>query len=69
MSQSLIEAARPGDRVTITTPQGQKRTGRVVMNERTHLVLNLGGRHGTPGVATARNIVSLRYMPSQRSYL
>lgn len=69
MSQSLIAAARPGDRVTIATPQGNKRTGRVTLAYSTHLVLNLGGKHGTPGVATADNIVSLRFMKGARTWL
>jgi hypothetical protein len=61
----LIEKARPGDRVTIMTPHGSKLTGRVVMarpNGHEHLVLNLGGRYGTPGIATVKNIVSVKFV-------
>lgn len=58
-------AARIGDRVTINVPAGRglrgqewkQRTGRVVMRFATHLVLNGGGRHGTPLVATPENYV------------
>lgn len=49
-----------GDRVTIRTPQGQKRTGRAVMRGPGGWVLNLGGRYGTPGIAAPENIVSVR---------
>ena len=47
------------DRVTIKNQHGQERTGRVVMTFPTHVVLNLGGAHGTPGVANERNIVAI----------
>lgn len=47
----------PGDRVTIVTPHGQTRTGRAVMKGPYGWVLNMGGPHGTPAVATDRNIV------------
>jgi hypothetical protein len=54
---SLLSLVRPGDRVTIRTPQGQDRSGRCVMKFPTHATLNMGGSHGTPGVATDANIV------------
>ena len=54
---------QPGDLVTIMSPQGQYHTGRVVMRS-SHpdsWVLNMGGRHGTPGIATEGvNIVRVR---------
>jgi hypothetical protein len=56
----LLAAVRPGDRVTILTPQGQERSGRCVLKYPDRAVLNLGGAHGTPGVATARNIVRVK---------
>lgn len=56
-ARQVLERARRGDRVTIRTPHGQTRRGRVVFNEGTHLVLNGGGPHGTPLIATERNIV------------
>ena len=54
----LIDTVRPGDKVTITTPRGQERTGRAVMRS-SHggWVLNMGGKHGTPGIADDRNVV------------
>lgn len=64
---------KAGDRITIRTPRNQERTGRVVMragspNERwvkrdgklapePAYVLNMGGAHGTPGIATLDNVV------------
>lgn len=52
----LSQLIRAGDRVTIRTPHGGTRTGRAVIPSRTHCALNLGGPHGTPGVADDRNI-------------
>lgn len=58
---SFIKA---GDRVTIVNRFGQQRTGRAVMRSQYGgWVLNMGGRHGTPVVATAENIV--RVTPKQ----
>lgn len=51
---------RVGDRVTIATPHGNKRTGRVVMLGTHGWVLNLGGKYGTPGIATAKNTLEVR---------
>jgi hypothetical protein len=50
----------PGDRVTIRTPHGQERTGRAVMRGPAGWVLNMGGKHGTPGIASEDNIVKVR---------
>lgn len=60
--QSLCDYIRPGDRVTISTPQGQKVSGRAVMRNRQHgcWVLNLGGPHGRPGIASEENIIGIR---------
>ena len=58
---SLVDAIRPGDRVTILTRHGQERTGRAVMRSSTGgWVLNLGGPHGTPGLADEDNIVKVK---------
>jgi hypothetical protein len=68
-SKSLLETIKPGSRVTIRVPAGlntdgshdwQERTGSVVMRS-SHggWVLNMGGPHGTPGVADAENIVAV----------
>jgi hypothetical protein len=51
---------RPGCRVTIVTPQHQQRTGTAVMRGPHGWVLNLGGKHGTPGIATEANVIQVR---------
>lgn len=48
----------PGSTVHYSTPQGQRGKGRVVMSLPTHLVLNIGGRHGTPKVVDDNNYIS-----------
>jgi hypothetical protein len=57
---SIVDAIRAGDRVTIVDRFGQKRTGRAVMRS-SHggWVLNMGGAHGTPGIADESNIVKV----------
>jgi hypothetical protein len=65
---NLIASISSGDRVTILVPNGTGRngvefkesTGRAVMRGTHGWVLNMGGRHGTPGVATTSNIVSVK---------
>jgi hypothetical protein len=65
---AIIAQIRPGDRVTILVPAGMgrggqewaERSGRAVIVDQGHVALNMGGRHGTPGVATAQNVVSVR---------
>ncbi len=65
-----FDAIRPGDRVAIVTPQGQKRSGRCVMKFDTHAVLNAGGAPGTPVIATRTNTVGVkRSARDQRSAL
>jgi hypothetical protein len=59
IADELLASIRVGDRVTIETPQGQTRSGRAVMRGPSGWVLNMGGPHGTPGVATHRNIVKV----------
>lgn len=66
--QDLLDSVKPGDRVTIRVPNGMGRngqewkeaTGRAVMRGPAGWVLNMGGRHGTPGIASAENIVRVR---------
>lgn len=57
---SVAEFIRVGDRVTIVNRFGQERTGRAVMRGPAGWVLNLGGAHGTPGIATDENVVKVR---------
>ena len=65
---SLFQSIRPGARVTIVTPHGSKLSGRCVMKFPTHAVLNLGGAHGTPGIADESNTVSVK-LPKTSAYL
>ena len=54
----LIDLIRAGDRVTIVNRFGQERTGRAVMPcIAGGWVLNMGGAHGTPGIANDENTV------------
>lgn len=58
-----IRDIRPGDTVTIGSSHGgrySEKTGRCVMAFPTHAVLNIGGRHGTPAVATADAIIGIK---------
>lgn len=48
-----------GDTVELRTPQGQLRRGRAVMRGTYGWVLNMGGKHGTPGVVTNDNFVRI----------
>lgn len=56
----LYNKIRPGSRVTIVTPHGSKLTGRAVMRGPAGWVLNLGGPHGTPGIADDENTIAVR---------
>lgn len=57
----ICRAIRPGDRVTILNRYDQRRTGRAVMRSATGgWVLNMGGPHGTPGLADNSNIVGVK---------
>ena len=61
----VVSQIRPGDRVTIRTPHGQELTGKAVMynSQQQCWVLNLGGKHGTPGIADEENIIKVRKAP------
>lgn len=61
MDQTWLSMVRAGDRVTIVDRFGVKRTGRAVMPAQYGgWVLNMGGRYGTPGIATDDNTVAVR---------
>jgi len=56
----LIDTIKPGDRVTIVDRFGHERTGRAVMpSSHGGWVLNMGGKHGTPGIADDRNVTKV----------
>lgn len=60
-TRSLVDTISAGSRVTIVDRFGKQRTGRAVMRGPYGWVLNMGGRHGTPAIASADNVVSVRY--------
>jgi hypothetical protein len=63
--RGLLAAIRPGDRVTIVDRFGKERTGRAtIIVPGSHVVLNMGGAHGTPAIADDRNIT--RVVPSKK---
>jgi Zn finger protein HypA/HybF involved in hydrogenase expression len=63
-----VDTIQRGDKVTILIPaglgrQGQEwkpKAGKAVMRGPHGWVLNMGGAHGTPGVASSRNIVKVQ---------
>jgi hypothetical protein len=59
-TEQAYQNIRPGDRVTIVNRFGQERTGRAVMLGTYGWVLNMGGAHGTPAIATLENIVKVK---------
>lgn len=68
MTEELLNSIRHGDKVTIHVPAGIGRngqewtakTGTAVMRGPAGWVLNMGGKHGTPGIATEKNIIAVR---------
>ena len=59
--QEYISSLRPGTKVTFYLPAGHRsfalKRAKVVLAMGTHVVVNMGGRHGTPAVVTAQNVV------------
>ena len=55
--ESLYNQIGPGKTVGIVDRFSKVRTGRVVMSGPAGWVLNMGGPHGTPGIATPENTV------------
>jgi len=55
----MYSQIRNGARVTIVNRFGQQHTGRAVMLGLGGWVLNMGGAHGTPGIATPENVVKV----------
>jgi len=65
---TLVESIKHGDKVTILVPNGigrngqewKAKTGRAVMRGPHGWVLNMGGPHGTPGIASESNTVRVK---------
>lgn len=53
----LFDKIRSGSRVAIVNRFGQVHSGRAVMRGPAGWVLNMGGRYGTPDIATPQNVV------------
>lgn len=62
----LVSLITPGARVTIVDRFGQQRTGRAVMRGPYGWVLNMGGAHGTPGIATDENVTKVSLPKARR---
>ena len=68
--RELLATIRTGDRVTILIPAGigrdgqewKEATGRAVMRNAFGWALNMGGKYGTPGVVTAKNLVRVKHV-------
>jgi hypothetical protein len=64
-ARALLASIRHGDKVTALFHSGGdyvERTGRAVglLIFPHHVVINLGGRYGTPGIVNAHNIMSVK---------
>lgn len=55
--ECLFNQIGPQKQVSIVTPHGNIVDGRVVMRGPAGWVLNLGGKYGTPGIATPENTI------------
>lgn len=62
-ADEVLQSIEPGDRVTIRNAQGREHSGRAQLVYDTHTVLDGGGAHGTPLIATASNIVRVTKRP------
>lgn len=64
----LFDDIKPGDTVTILSPHHTRLKGKATMYNRKidAWVLNLGGRHGTPGIATRDNVVDVKPSRSRK---
>lgn len=70
----LLGSIQHGDKITILVPNGIGRNGQewkeavgtAVFRGPYGWVLNMGGRYGTPGIASEQNIVSVRKMKGRR---
>ena len=68
MNQELFNSISPGDRVQIENRFGQRSWGRVVMRGPAGWVLNMGGRYGTPAIASPSNITAVRQSKGGRKH-
>lgn len=67
MTEELLNSIEHGDKVRIHVRNGQDwtaETGTAVMRGPAGWVLNMGGVHGTPAIATTKNLISVRKVNS-----
>lgn len=59
--EELFRSIKRNSRVSIKTPHGNIVRGKAVMYNKQYdsWVLNLGGRYGTPGIASVKNVVAV----------
>ena len=60
----ILDTIHNGMRVTIVDRFGKTHSGKAVIRGPHGWVLNMGGPHGTPGIATPENIVKVAGKPS-----
>jgi len=60
MSDLLFDRIKPRSKVTIITPHGSKLIGKAVMKGPAGWVINLGGKYGTPAIASENNVIAVR---------
>ena len=58
---TLWKYIRPGDTVTVVDPRGIQRKGKARIVTATHVVLDGGGRYGTPLIADESNVCGIKH--------
>jgi hypothetical protein len=56
----MYEQIKPGSKVTIIDRFGKEHTGKAVMLGPAGWVLNMGGKYGTPAIASPKNIKKVK---------
>ena len=56
----MFKDIQVGDTVYFSTPHSKELKGKAVMKGPIGWVVNMGGRHGMPGVVTERNFIKIR---------
>ena len=56
----MFKEIQVGDTVYFSTPHSKELKGKAVMKGPVGWVVNMGGRHGMPGMVTERNFIKIR---------
>ena len=56
----MFKDIQSGDTIYFLTPHSKELKGKAVMKGPVGWVVNMGGRHGMPGVVTEKNFIKLR---------